>query len=234
MNQALPSNEWTGGYSQRFSDEWSGGLTLRITDGQILEESPAPSLTGEPLRIRTDFTSPDVAVGIATKLSDSVTVGLIGTFGWVQTRNALENVKTLMVPTFPPNDFLVVPPNTVLDRFRDTVRTFVLGGGVGVTPTPALGFYGDARAVYVSSHRNGSVMVGRCLLGAEYLPIQALSLRAGVGVDILSQVNFSAGFGYKFSNAIEAQVAYQSNAAPEINREAGRARLFAASLTFRF
>jgi hypothetical protein len=58
-------------------------------------------------------------------------------------------------------------------------------------------------------------------------------LRAGIAVDNNGETTWSAGFGYRVSQRVEAQFAFQSNTAPELNPELGRARLIMGSLAIR-
>jgi hypothetical protein len=58
-------------------------------------------------------------------------------------------------------------------------------------------------------------------------------LRAGLAVDNNGETTWSAGFGYRLTPTVEAQFAYQSNTAPELNPELGRARLIMGSLALR-
>ena len=231
---SLQSNEWIVGYSRKITGGLAGGTSLRVTSGRIVHESFAPALGGAQTRAKTALLGADLSVGLAGNLSEKLTAGLVGAYGWLKTRSTIQNVNALILPSVNPPGFVIVPPETTLDHFHDPIQNFALRAGIGIQPTEGLGLYSDFHVVHVKSHHSGSLTQGRLAVGGEYRPIARWSLRGGLGLDTDGAANWSAGLGYRFGQDIDAQVAYQSNAAPEVNPELGRTKLLAASLGLRF
>jgi hypothetical protein len=205
-----------------------------VTDGRILYELFAPAAAGQPIRTETKFTTPDLSVGLAGTLAPGITAGIVAGFGWAPTHNVTSTVDTTVLPSPEQNAFVVIPAGTVLNRSNDMYRSWVVRAGIGMKPDPTFGIYGDLDFASTASNASGSANVGRAAVGMEFTPSPEWSLRGGVSVATASQVNWSAGVGYRFDKNVEAQVAYQNNAAPEINPEWGRTKLLGASVALRF
>jgi hypothetical protein len=129
---------------------------------------------------------------------------------------------------------VTLPPGTQLDQPDDIISMYALRAGAGVHVNDATAIYFDASGLRLSTRHSGAENLGRFAIGVEHAAGAGWILRAGVGVDTIGNVNLSAGFGYRTGRSFEAQVALQSNAAPEVNAEIGRTRLVAGSLAWVF
>jgi hypothetical protein len=234
LTRSLRSDEWIGGYGRRLDDHSAVGFTVRLTSGTIVADASAPGPVGDvPVRNTTRFLSPDVNVGYATDAMGPLSFGIAGGYGRARARTDVTNVAPLFVPIFGGNS-IVLPPGSLLADPRDTISTYTLRGGVGFHATPATLVYVDATGLRIASRLAGSQNLGRLAVGAEHVAAVGWILRAGAGVDTIGQVNWSAGVGFRAQHAFEAQLAVQTNAAPEVNREIGRTRLVAGSLAWIF
>ena len=233
LDQSLTSNEFVGGYSRRVSDSVSVGASIRVVTGHLVYELFAPSAGGQPIRNKTELTGGDISFGADKVLAPGLTAGIALNVGWVPTRNVVSSVDALVVPT-PGVGVVVLPAGTVLDRFDEIFRNWTVRTGLGFKPTSTLGLYADLIHASELSSRFGSASITRLSAGAELAPIAGWSVRTGVTFDSSHEFEWSAGVGYRFDNNAELQVAYQSNATPEINPEWGRSRLLSASLGMRF
>jgi hypothetical protein len=234
LYRSLNSNEWIAGYGKRVGENVSVGLTLRLTNGQIINEMNSAPLGNQLLRSTTHFSGPDVSIGIATDPSPRWTVGVVSGFGVARASALIVNVNPLVVPLTPNGPFVTLPPNTLLDQTHDTIKTYALRAGGGYRLTDSTGVYFDANALHASTHVSGSESLGRFALGIEHRVGDGWAFRGGVGMDTINQVNMSAGFGYRFSNSLDVQFAFQNNASPEVNPELQRARLYVGSLAWAF
>jgi hypothetical protein len=234
LNRSLRSDEWIGGYGKRINEQLSAGFTVRFTSGQIVNESPIADFGNQVLRNTTHFHGPDVSVGIAADLDSRWTMGIVGGFGIARATVMVTNVNPLVVPLSPTGPLVTLPPDTLLDQERDTIRTYVIRAGIGFRPTESTGIYFDSSGLHASTNRSGSQSVGRFLLGIEHRPAEGWAVRGGVGVDTIGQVTWSTGVGYRFSDTVDAQFAFQNNGAPEVNPELGRTRLYMGSVAWTF
>jgi hypothetical protein len=232
--QSLRSDEWIGGYGRRFDEHSAVGFTARLTSGRIVNDAAAPALGGALSRNSTRFLAPDVALGYACDIGKAVTLGVVATYGVARGRTTVTNVGPLVVPLPALGTTLVLPPDSVLALVDDTISTATLGAGLGVHSDDATALYFDAKALRLSTHHSGSQNMGRFALGAEHRLYNDLVLRGGVGLDTIGNVNVSAGVGYRPTPSFEAQFAFQTNAAPELNAQLGRTRLLSASLAWIF
>lgn len=234
LTQSLRSDEWIGGYGRRLDDHSAVGFTVRLTSGTIVSDSFAAALGGQLVRNSTRFLSPDVSVGYATDAPAPFTFGIAGGYGRTRARSSVTNVAPLFVPLPPTGTIVALPPGSLLAEPKDTISTFTLRTGAGVHLDAATAVYVDVTGLRLSTERSGSQNLGRAAFGAEHATGHGWTLRAGAGIDTIGQVNWSAGFGYRPTRSFEAQLAVQSNAAPEVNREVGRTRLVAGSLAWIF
>lgn len=231
---SLRSDEWIGGYGRRVGEHGAVGFSLRLTSGHLISDSRAVALGDLPVRTRTDFLTPDASVGYAADLSPSVSVGVVGGYGRAYVDSAVTNLAPLPL-TIQPGGFLVVlPVETLLAQPDDTISTYSLRAGAGWHVDGATAIYLDAIGLRLATHHSGSQTLGRFAAGLEHAMANGFMLRAGLGLDTLGKVNFSAGVGFRPTGSLDAQLALQSNAAPEINPEIGRTRLIAGSLGWRF
>jgi hypothetical protein len=228
---ALRSDEWIAGDGRRLGEQVAAGVTIRLTSGTIVNDTFAPALADLPIRNRTTFLSPDVSVGIAAEPTPSTSVGLSGGYGRAQARSTVTNLAPLTIPVMP-GIIVNVPAGAVLEHPDDVISTFALRAGGGYRPDAATGIYVDLVGVRLSTDHSGSENIGRMALGVERRAGDAWMFRSGVGIDTIGAVNWSAGFGYRPSPGFEVDVAFQTNAAPELNRDLGHTRLLAASLAW--
>ena len=234
LNRSLRSNEWIGSYGKRTNERVSAGFSIRFTNGQIINESPMADLGDQVLRNRTHFHGADFNVGIASALNAEWTLGLVGGFGIARANTKVTNVNPLVVPLSPSGLLLTLAPDSPLNQVDDTIRTYVLRAGLGFRPTELTGIYMDLTGLRASTNRSGSQNLGRFALGFEHRPSDTWSIRGGVGVDNTGQVNWSGGLGYRFSDTLDAQLAFQNNGAPEVNPDLGRTRLYMVSVAWMF
>jgi hypothetical protein len=234
MQHALRSNEWIAGYGARTGDNSAAGFTVRYTSGEIASDSTVAALGNQTVRTTSNFTAPDIVIGIAGSPDPRVSVGLDAGYGVAHTDSLVKNVNALILPLPPPGTYLTLPPGTILDHVYDTVSIFRIRAGAGFKPNEATGIYIDANGLYVRTQRSGSPSIGRFALGVEHYTGDGWTLRGGTSVDTMGQVNWSAGIGYRLAATVNAEFAVQSNGAPELNPELGRTRLIAASLGLAF
>lgn len=234
LTQSLRSDEWIGGYGRRISEHAAAGFTVRLTSGKIVSDSHAPALGDQPIRASTRFLTPDFSVGYAAEVGQSMTVGVAAGYGRARADTTITNLAAFNVPLPPTGMLVTVPPNTVLEQPDDVISMYSFRVGAGVHLNEATAVYFDVTGLRLSTLHSGSQNLGRFAAGAEHAAGNGWILRAGVGVDTIGKVNLSAGFGYRPTRSFEAQVALQSNAAPEVNPEIGRTRLVAGSLAWMF
>ena len=234
LTQALRSDEWIAGYGRRIGDHAAAGFTVRLTSGRIVSDAYSSALGGLPVRASTRFLTPDVNVGYAAEASSAVTLGLVAGYGRARTDTTVTNLTPLVVPLPVTGMPVTVPANSVLDQRDDVISTYSLRAGVGVRVTDATAIYFDAVGLRFSTQHGSSQNLGRFALGSEHVSGNGWILRGGIGVDTIGKVNVSAGFGYRPTRTFEAQLALQSNAAPEVNPEIGRTRLVGGSLAWIF
>ena len=234
LMQALRSDEWLAGYGRRLDEHSAIGFTLRLTSGTIVSDTQAAALGGQPVRGSTRFLSPDLSVGYATDMAAPFSFGIAGGYGRTRARSSITNLAPLLVPLPQPGTIVVLPPGSLIAEPDDTISTYALRAGVGVHVDAATAVYFDATGLRLQANHAGSQNLGRVALGAEHAARNGWIVRAGVGVDTIGQVNWSAGLGYRPRPSFEAQFALQTNAAPEVNREIGRTRLLAGSLAWIF
>lgn len=232
LGYLLRSNEWTLGFGTQIDTGMRAGATVRFVDGKFASESYAPALLGQVVGADTRLHGPDIALGLARRLSPAVTAGVVGAVGLTSTTTAITLPRNTVVPVPGVPGGVVLPSGTILDSFSDPVRSFALRGGLGFQPDASIGFYGDVTFNAVDSQRFGSLQIGRVAIGIEYLPREDWALRAGASIDTESQVQLSIGLGFHVGPDAEVQLAFQTNAAPELNPEFGRTRLLGASIAF--
>jgi len=234
LAEALRSDEWIASYGRRIGLHQSVGFTVRLTNGTIVSDSLAPELGGQPVRNSTHFLSPDVNVGYATDLGAPLTVGVSAGYGRTRAHTSVTNLAPLFIPIPQVGTGIVLPPGSLLAEPDDTISTYALRAGIGVHPDASTAVYFDAIGLRIAAQHAGSQNLARFAVGADWAAGNGWLLRAGVGVDTIGQVNWSAGFGYRAGPSFEAQFGLQTNAAPEVNREIGRTRLLAGSLAWIF
>jgi hypothetical protein len=229
---SLRSDEWIGGYGRRIADNASAGFTVRLTNGTIVSDSHADALGGLPVRTETRFLAPDVSLGIAAQMTPILSVGMAGGYSAAHAHSTVTNLVPLPIAVAPGVPF-VLPPGSVLETPSDIVSVGAIRAGVGFKIREESAVYFDIMGLRLSTHHSGSADLARFALGTDWRCDNGWTLRAGVSTDSLGNVNWSGGFDYRFA-AFDAQLAIQTNAAPELNREIGRTRLVSASLGWRF
>ena len=143
-----------------------------------------------------------------------------------------KDVVTVSLPGF--GQPVALPPGTVLAQPDDVVSMYSLRGGLGFHVTERADVYFDAIGLRMSTRNAGAHSLGRFALGAQYFMGNGWFLNGGIGVDTLGKVNVSGGLAYRPAPSIEAQLALQSNAAPEVKPEVGNTPLIAGSLAWVF
>jgi hypothetical protein len=230
---SLRSDELIGSYGKHVGERTSAGFTVRVTNGEIVGESYAGSLGNQTVRTTTTFVGPDVSVGLAEELDSRLSAGLVAGYGNSRATTKVTAPSGLNV-AIAPGIALTLPPDTLIERTSATIATYSLRAGVGVRPWDATGIYFDANALYVTAGSSGPHALGRFALGVEHHPAQGWTLGAGVGVDTTGQVNWSGGVGVRLASSLDVQFAFQNNAAPEVNPEIGRTRLYMGTLAWSF
>jgi hypothetical protein len=230
--RSLRSDEWIAGYGRRIAENAAAGITVRLTNGRIVSDTRAEALGGVPLRSDTSFLAPDVSVGVAGQLTSTITAGIAAGYSRARADSTITNLAPLPV-TPAPGVSIMLPAGSLLDAPDDIVSVAALRAGVGLQVDDATAVYFDAAGLHLSTHRSGSADFARFALGAERHVGNGWTLQGGVGVDSRGNVNWSGGFDYRFA-AFNAELAIQTNAAPEVNKELGRTRLLSASLGWRF
>ena len=232
LTHSLRSDEWIGGYGRCIGEHAAAGFSVRLTNGTIVNDSSAQALGGLPVRSETHFLAPDVSVGVAGEVTPAITAGITGGYSRARADTTVTNLAPLPL-TVAPGVAVALPPGSLLDAPDDIVSVTALRGGLGWRIDDATGVYFDVTGLHIATHHSGSANFARYALGAEHRFDDHWRMQAGVGVDSLGNVNWSGGFDYRFA-AFDVQLALQSNAAPEVNREIGRTRLVSASLGWRF
>ena len=233
LRQSLRSDEWIGGYGRRIDDRSAVGFTVRLTSGKIFSDSYAPALGGATVRASTRFLTPEVNVGYATQWNARVSLGAAASYGRARADTTVTNLVPLGL-SLPMIGMVTLPPGTVLDRPDDIISMYALRAGAGVQLSDRTALYVDAIGYRLSPQHAGAHDIGRFAFGAEHAADHGFVLRGGIGFDTIGQVNVSAGLGYRPTPTFEAQLALQSNAAPEVNSELGRTRLIAGSIAWIF
>lgn len=233
LAQSLRSDEWIGSYGRRIGNNVSVGFTARLTSGKIVSDSYSTDLGGAPIRSATRFLAPDVNVGVATEITQSVSLGVAGGYTRARADTTITSLAPLLAPVAP-GVSIVLPAGTQLDQADDIVSVYALRAGIGLRVDDATNLYVDAIGLHLSSHHSGAGDEGRIVLGAERRMGNGWALRGGIGSDSQGKITVSGGVGYRFGKDFDAELAVQTNAAPEINREIGRSRLVSASLGWRF
>ena len=234
LNYLLRSNEWTLGYGGWVAPDVRLGATARFVDGKFVSESYAPALAGQLVAADTDLHGPDIALGIAKKVSSDLSIGLAAVIGWTSTATTATLPRGAVVPGPGGSGGVTLPSGAIVDVFADPVRSVAVRGGIGYRSSERFGLYADAIYNALDSERFGSLSLGRLVAGAECQPHENVTVRAGVSIDTEREVNVSAGLGLRLGPGAEVQLAYQNNAAPELNPEFGRTRLLSGSIALRW
>ena len=229
---SLRSDEWIGGYGRRVAEHLAAGFTVRLTSGTIVSDAHPSALGGSPVRSETHFLAPDFSAGLAGEITPSVTAGIAGGYSRARANTMNTNLAPLPV-TLTPGVIVTIPPGFLLDTSDDVVSVAALRGGLGWRNDDSTGVYFDVNWLHMTTHHSGSGNFIRYALGAEHEFNDHWRMQAGIGLDSLNNFNWSGGVGYRFA-AFDAQLAFQSNAAPEVNAEIGRTRLVSASIAWRF
>jgi hypothetical protein len=232
LQQRLASDEYIAGYGRRVTDAIAIGASLRVTDASIGHDFLSTDLGGAALRATTEFVAGELNLGIAGRASDSLSFGLTGGVSRLRPTTTVQNVDPLAVPSNTPPGFAVIPSGTAVDRFKDTLHEYVLGAGIGYRLFTGFSIYSDIRAVRLSGGRTGKVDLARLITGFEHALNERWSWRGGVSLNSEGNLTSSVGLTY-LTRLLEFQLAWQANAAPEVNREIGRTRLLAASIALR-
>jgi len=233
LQQSLRSDEWIGGYGRRIDERSAAGFSVRLTSGKIVSDSHAAELGGALVRASTRFLTPELNVGYATQWSPRLSFGVAAGYGRARADTTLTNLVPLTLP-LPFVGAVNLPPGTVLGEPDDIISMYSLRGGVGTQLSDRTALYVDAVGYRLSPQHAGAHNLGRFAVGVEHAADHGFVLRGGIGLDTIGQVNVSAGFGYRPTPSFEAQLALQSNAAPEVNPEIGRTRLIAGSIAWIF
>ena len=234
FTRSLRSDEWIGGYGRRVGEHAAVGFTVRLTSGTIVGDSRAAALGGQPIRASTRFLAPDVSMGYAAEISRSVTIGITAGYGRARAETSVTNLAPLMVSLPPAGIPVTIPSGALLEQSHEVISTYSIRGGAGLHLDDGTAIYFDATGLRLSTRHAGSQNLGRFAVGAERAVGSGWIVRSGAGIDTIGKVNLSAGFGYRVSRSFEAQFAFQSNAAPEVNPEIGRTRLVSGSLAWIF
>ena len=233
LRQALSSDEYIASVGRRINDALAVGATLRITDAEIDHQFTSPQLGGQTLEANSRFVAPDVNLGIAGRISEATTFGIVATTAKLRPTTDIRNVQVVFLPTPIPPGVVAVPPGTVLETTKQNMWQYAIGAGLGHR-IGNLGFYADIRGFRVKGGVAGTSDLGRFALGFEHSVSDRLSWRGGTSLNTESDVTISLGFSYRIMNNLELEVAWQNNASPEVNPEIGRTRLLAASIGIRF
>jgi hypothetical protein len=234
LAQLLRSDEWFGGYGRRIDEHSAAGITVRLTSGRIVSDSISESLAGAPVRATTSFLTPDINAGYVAELSPTITMGLVAGYGRAVADTTITSLAPLVVQLPGTGMPITIPPGTLLAQPDDVVSTYSLRGGLGFHLNDRTDVYLDAIGLRMSTHNAGANNLGRFALGAQHFIGNGWFLNGGIGVDTLGKVNLSAGLAYRPVPSIEAQIAFQSNAAPEVKPEIGTTPLVAGSLAWVF
>jgi hypothetical protein len=231
LENRVRSNEFFLGLARQLTPETSVGGQVRIVDASIDEEARQADLGFLPARLGVEVRSFDLTLGIQTTLADTVRVGAMANVGRGETTDTIRNLAPIPVPLPPFLPPVVIPADTVLDRFDDTIHTYAGGIGAAYHPSPELGVYADARYLGVHSRVGGNAELARFAFGVDARPGPAwLAVRAGWTIDSESESTPSVGVGLYPAKGVRVDLAYQYNAAPEIDPEFGKMKLLTASL----
>jgi hypothetical protein len=230
LQQRVGSDEYIAGYGRVVTDAWAIGASVRITDASIEHEFSSAELEGRTLRATTRFVAPDLNLGLAGRLSDTLTLGISGAVSKPRPRTVVQNVQSLVIPSPVSAGLVVVPAGTEFDTFKERLRQYALGAGLGLHPRKGLGIYSDVRAVRLTRGRAGTVDLARVAVGFEHSVSDRWSWRGGISLNSEHDATGSLGVSYRL-RTFDLQLAWQNNAAPEINPELGRTRLIAASIS---
>jgi hypothetical protein len=234
LTQSLRSDEWIGGYGRRVDEHAAVGFTVRLTSGTIVGDSRTAASGDQPIRASTRFLAPDMSMGYAAEISSAATVGITAGYGRARADTSVMNLAPLMVSLPPAGIPVTIPSGALLEQSHEVISTYSIRGGAGLHLDNGTAIYLDATGLRLSTRYAGSQTLGRFAVGAERAVGRGWILRSGAGIDTIGKVNVSAGFGYRASRSFEAQFAFQSNAAPEVNPEIGRTRLVSGSLAWIF
>ena len=228
MNDALRSNEFNFGYSHKVSPWLALGGGVSITDSTLaVDELIGGIIPGVGIRSQTHSDSIGVSfsLGALVALSEQWFVGLSGDMGW--SRSETDGVA--LIPSGPPPAPLIASPVDI----TDTTHARAVGWGVGWRPSREVGVYSDWLYRHLESDQ-GSVDVGRWLLGVEVFLKPELVVRAGLSLDTFEEISLSTGVGYYGIEGLPLEIGYVYNAFPEVHPETGRAHLVSLSAVFVF
>jgi hypothetical protein len=231
FDRALRSHELTAGYGWRARTDVAFGASARLVTGRILDAQPAADASVPAVRVSSKFDGVDFAAGAMAVVSPQVSAGAVIVAAWTAARSTVTTLSPFVIAT--PVGPVVVPPGTGLDDFADRIRLIGARAGLGYRARPDVAVYADASHLRISSDRFESTATTRVAIGVEYSPAEGWSLRSGVGLDNNRQTTWSAGAAARLTRNVEAQLAFQSNAAPELNPELGRMRLIVTSIAVR-
>jgi len=231
LQNIIRSHEFFLGYSKAISESWSFGAQGRLSSAFFREESFRRDVGFQPIRADTDIWGIDVSVGAMGRTSSRHSLGFVATIGWSDAEVEVTNLTSLGP----------LPPGTELDRSDGSARVWSLAGGYGYTPSENFGIFTDLQYVYMSAEDklvarfdDRSIDTTRLSVGIEARPSAKIALRVGTTVDTQEAWTVSAGAGIYIFKGIPIDLAYQYNAAPELEKELGQINIFSASLAFAF
>ena len=233
LQQGLGSDEYMLAYGRPLTKAWALGGSVRVTDSQIDHEFSSPELGGRALRATTRFVAPDINLGVAGHITNSLTMGAVISVSRARPTTELQNVDTLVVPSTITGTQVAVLPGTLLNTSTDRFWYYALGLGFGYRPSLDVAVYLDVRAARSTSTAGGTVDLARMTAGVEHCVNERWSWRAGISVNTEHDVTTSFGLSYRLRRNLDLALAWQNNASPEVNPELGRTRLLAGSMGWR-
>jgi len=225
-------------WGHKLSDDIRLGFGAGYSESEITFRAPLFDA------IHTDRDTWGVRGGISSSFwDDNVILGLMADYG--QGRN--HTVEQLPSPT---GQIIRTVESETIDQFY--IRT-----GIAVAldrPNPNLSSEDRKKEVYRSSWVNldyefsrfsgdhEALNNHRVLLGADYMWLNAVHLRGGVFVDGRGNAGWSTGLAIHvptkskgdYRNSFHIDIAYQSDAFPEVEQEFGRAQTLNISIAFQW
>lgn len=214
----LGNNEFVLGYARKLRPDFSIGGEIHAVDSYLSVRSPE---TVGLVDRSTDSQGFNGVIGALYMPTPQWSFGLLGGMGWTGADTRLSIVDPRVGPM----------PLHLSDE--DTITSSDVRGGVGYRPVEQWGFYADWQYRNLQSDL-GKIDVGRMYLGAEYLPIPAIALRAGTSIDTVGKSNLAGGVGFYGFDPVIIEFGYAYNNFPEVEQEFGRAHVFSLSLVYKF
>lgn len=224
LDNTIRSDEYFLGYSRMINDNLSLGLQGRLVNAEINNETRVDQLAFTPGRFETDLRSFDLKFGALYSENKIWFYGISLGAGYNDTTTELSNIHQLGP----------IPPNTQLSSKDDNQTSYSFKAGLGYIPSDVLGLYTDLSYYSIDSKNFGIVETSKLSIGFDYKPSSRTTYRSGFTFDSNNELTLGIGLQLYLTDTIPLDIAYQYNAAPEIENEYGKFNALTFSVAFPF